>query len=485
MSDSDTRLFQEPFSRFMPGVLTSLTVLLGLLLGLAISHTFTTDPRSSYAIPIMLVILGTFVFLLFHHGVLILLGALAIRSSLEAMSGFDILGGLSLSSMLAIGILVLTLIRLALDRKIPLAFNDRTFPYLLLAGWGLFSGLVINRSSWSFAVAGAEIARMLSNISIFWLVIAFVKTRKDFTLVLLAMVISALIPLAGGFWGLLQGSGTSVVLGIPSLVRIKGFFAHPNNYAHYLIIIGLCVYTFYRWSKIERVRFEKHLLLLLSVIIASLVLTFSRSGLIGLVLAILLVGINNSRSLLKILLLIAILGLIFALLFPSFIEYTFTQTLTSSDPSESTLASRYWIWEQGYEWATINPVAGNGPDSFVKLVRIDAHNDYLRILVEYGIPGLLFFGWVTLIQLKDGWRLMNASKRLLQINQRNIETVDGISGFVDFQKGYILARSFLSLLIAIIVMGAGANIFNFPVLQWYVFAFWGLVVVYYEHLNRQ
>ena len=485
MTETDIKSRQYKPGRIVTGVSLGLTIIFAFLLGIALSFAFDTAPLTAYAVPVLLLLLGSFVFLLFHHGLWILVLALAIRSSLEAISGVGLLGGLNLASLLALGILVLAVSRLAIARKFLLALNDRTFPYLLLTSWGIFSGFVINSNFWSIAQGSAEIARMLSNISIFWLVLAFVKDRKDFYRMLVAIVLSGLLPLAAGFLGLLQDSGTSIVWGIPGLVRIKGLFAHPNNYAHYLIIIGLCAYILFRWSKLEWVHLQKPLLILLAVILVSLAMTFSRSALIGVGVAIFLIGVKNTRTLLTTLLVLAILGLLFAWFFPSFVEYTFTQTLTSMDPSESTLASRFWIWEHGYKWFTSSPVVGNGPGSFVKLVRIDAHNDYLRILVEYGIPGLLFFGWVSIIQFMDGWRLMITSRRFQKEAERDHRAESAQLTLLDSRKGYILARVFLTLLITIMVMAAGSNIFNFPVLQWYIFAMWGLVVVYHEYLNRQ
>jgi O-antigen ligase len=468
-------------SRIFGGV----TILAAVVLGVAVSNAFVRSPLSAYAIPVLISFSGVAAYLFVHNGLWILLFALAIRSSLESFSDFGVLGGLNLASLLAIAILAITLVRLTFARKIYLALNDRTIPYIFLVVWGSISALVHFNSNWTISSGIAEISRMLSNISVFWLVLAFVKEKNDFTFVLKAMTLSSLVPLGVGFISYAQGLSTSMVWGIPGLVRMKGLFAHPNNFAHYLLIIGLCSYALYRWSKLDRKRIQKPLVFLLCLIMISLALTFSRSALIGLIIAILLVGVNNKKTILKSVIFIAVLGLIFSWFFPSFVEYTFSQTLSSSNPSESTLASRFWIWEQGLDWALKSPIFGYGPGSFNKLVHIDAHNDYLRVLVEYGIPGLLLIGWVTLIQMKDGLTLLKKSKMLGKQIMRDASSGVGQSSLLDIQKGYALARVYLALLITILVMGAAANIFNFPVLQWYFFGLWGLVVAYNEYNNRQ
>jgi O-antigen ligase len=482
--ESGLEIKSEEHNRRNTTILGLLTILAALLLGIGIAYAFRVDPVSAYALPILLILLGIAAFLFLHNGLWILLFALLIRSSLEAISDFSVVGGLNVASLLAVGILLLTLIRLLLSGKITLVLVDRTVPFLLLVIWGAFSA-IFHSNEWTISTASAEIARMLSNISIFWLVLAFVKEKNDFTRVLKAMVLSSLVPLGVGFISYARGFSTSMVWGIPGLVRIKGLFAHPNNYAHYLLIIGLCVYALYRWSKLERKRIQKPLVFLLCVILVSLALTFSRSALIGLVIAILLVGVNNKKTILKTVIFIAVLGLIFSWFFPSFVEYTFAQTLRSSNPSESTLASRFWIWEQGFGWLLRSPISGYGPGSFNKLVQIDAHNDYLRVLVEYGIPGLLLIGWASLIQLKDGLTLLKRSKKLGKKYIRDASSGVGQLALLDLQKGYALGRVYLALLIIILVMGAAANIFNFPVLQWYFFSLWGLVVAYNEYINRQ
>jgi O-antigen ligase len=465
------------------GALTLATV---LILGIAVSQTYTLNPLYAYFIPILLALLGLGALLFIHKGIWILLLALVIRSSLEYFSGFRVAGSLNLASLIAVTILALTLVRLYSEKKINLTLNFRIIPYILLIIWGLFSIFSPFKSSWTLAIASVETARMLSNLSIFWLVLAFVKERKDFTLLLKAMVLSSLIPLAAGFISLTQGYGTTMIWGIPGMVRIKGIFAHPNNYAHYLLIIGLCAYILYRFVKLGRRQIgTKPLGLLLSIILGSLALTFSRSALIALIVAVLLLSVNSKKTLLKAVFLIAILALIFTALFPSFVEYTFTQTLRSSNPSESTLASRFWIWEQGIVWAQRSPIFGYGPGSFNKLVGIDAHNDYLRVLVEYGLPGLLLLVSVSIIQLRDGLRLLKKCKNLLQKYLKN-GSMDAVHlTLLDLQKGIVLARIFLALQITLLVLMFGANLFNFPVLQWYFFGLWGAIVAYHEYINRQ
>jgi O-antigen ligase len=171
--------------------------------------------------------------------------------------------------------------------------------------------------------------------------------------------------------------------------------------------------------------------------------------------------------------LIIITGL-FAYLFPDFVDYTFTQTLVSNSSNVSTLASRFNIWQKALDIFGSRSFIGFGPGSFLASVGNNAHNDYLHVFFEYGAFGLVFFLIVEVFKVLDGLKLAAWQKKWEKVD-RSLRRSAG-TAHLNSSGFDILGLAFFALDVAFLAISLVGNTFNIPVLQWYSYALWGLVV---------
>jgi O-antigen ligase len=148
--------------------------------------------------------------------------------------------------------------------------------------------------------------------------------------------------------------------------------------------------------------------------------TVSRSGIIGMVLAFLIAGIFSKKFFI-IACMAILIGLSFfsTLLLPPKILSRFEgKSMTSQIDNEAQISSdaRFEIWSAATNIISANPL-GIGMARFKKEIgnyggpsRRDAHNAYLLIAAENGLPGLTVFLFLIWHLLKRGWNGMEIVK---------------------------------------------------------------------------
>ncbi len=171
--------------------------------------------------------------------------------------------------------------------------------------------------------------------------------------------------------------------------------------------------------------FEKKWLnriVLLGVLGAStfaLLLTYSRGGYLGFLLALLTVAFLKKRSLLILLLL---MGVSYRVWVPSGVEQRVEMTTHQLDEDgaeivippnsfernfEKSTADRLIIWRGALQMIRERPLLGFGFMNFQRYITryaqiakpMDAHNMYLRVAVEMGLPGLAIFLLIWIVPL--------------------------------------------------------------------------------------
>jgi O-antigen ligase len=118
---------------------------------------------------------------------------------------------------------------------------------------------------------------------------------------------------------------------------------------------------------------------------------------------------------------------------------------------------RLALWRDTVAFAAASPWLGHGLGSFPNLavttrigLKIAAHNDYLKILVEMGIAGLFVFFWLHYTVLRGAWRVF-----------RRYGT--------EWQS--IFALAFIGLYLAILVISISDNVLSFHTVGWYLWAY--------------
>lgn len=400
-----------------------------------------------------------FAFLITNNGRYMVFLALISRGVLDGFSNLSIVGGLNPASMFGVFITVLILIKLIMDRKRIL--TKSSLPFTLLVLWSIvLMPLSFNKGEIMRSIE--ETIKLVSSIAIFLAIIAYATTYKVQQQVLGVAVISVIPSLVYGLIGI--NSPSSYVLGI-GLPRVQSFFTHPNNYAHYLLVLFIFTTVYYEWRKVNSGRFFLFLVRIIQIlIVGSILLTFSRSGIVTLGLTILLFNLKNIKSFVyACIILLLIFGIIFYF-FNDFVWYTINTTLKSSNIHESSLASRFVIWNIAIRLIQDNWFFGVGPGQSSRLIGIIAHNDYIRVWLEFGLPGIIFYLWGLIRQLFDCLVLKRRAKA------------------ISTRASYILSTGAFALFISLSLVGFFGNNFNSTITEWYTYALWGLVVIRNENL---
>lgn len=237
--------------------------------------------------------------------------------------------------------------------------------------------------------------------------------------------------------------------------RIYGTFANPNNFAELLVLTIPLYIAVILSEKRRRVRALAILALLPPVL--AIAMTYSRSGWIGLVIAIVVFAAIKNWRVLPVLL---ILGLMMLPLLPSSIMNRILSIGVLEDSSTSyrfdiykeffLLLKDHWLGGVGLGSDVVYDAVKNGyPQMANGYYPVHAHNNYIQIWAEMGILGLAAYLGLLLNSLKRGFRAVCS-------RQMNIEAENYTAALV-------------SSLAGIMVIGIAEYTWFYPRVQ---FAFW-------------
>lgn len=191
--------------------------------------------------------------------------------------------------------------------------------------------------------------------------------------------------------------------------RLNGFTGGYMTYGSIIaisLIIGFCLLFFNKVSKKEKV----FLFISLGFLVIAEGMTMTRSAWMGLIVAMLFLGIFRNRILLAAVVVVITAGIILA---PGKIRKRAFSMFTSDD---LTTYTRLKMWNWGFKVAKDHPVVGIGPNNINKLKltgwreypledmvqedMVHQHNNFMQYLVTLGIPGLLIFIWLIAMVFK-------------------------------------------------------------------------------------
>jgi O-antigen ligase len=228
---------------------------------------------------------------------------------------------------------------------------------------------------------------------------------------LLAIALSAVIPICVGLIQLLSGSGINT-FGVRS--RIFGTFSHPNLFAFYTLFL---LFLHVQFGTIQKIRYWKiHPNLRVSVYILLgilLIATYTRAAWIGLVVFLFIIGVLKYRKKLAyaalgvlsvVLVFYAVNGILKSYTEHRLEEIQFISRIVSRNEDADSISWRLTLIQENIPIIYMRPVLGYGYGTFElvwernrSLARIwddsaQAHNDYLRLALEMGMLGLLLYG---------------------------------------------------------------------------------------------
>lgn len=247
-----------------------------------------------------------------------------------------------------------------------------------------------------------EVIRLLSVVFFSSSCLLLVNSKKTFYRLLNAILLGVIIPSIVGFWQYFTDTGWYDWTMQHN--RIQGTMVHPNSFGYYLLSMIPISFALYK-DKINEKR--KYIYLFLIFILLFLIFaTFSRGAWICLLVIIFTYAIIKNRALILIILIASLLAY-------SFVPMVTERVNDIFDPSvDSSLTGRLNTYKRSLPAFSAAPILGHGFGSFeainleyneeaIYYTFLESHNDYLRMLIELGIVGFVFYVLIFITLLYD------------------------------------------------------------------------------------
>jgi len=379
----------------------------------------------------------------FYYPFFAILSFLLIRPLLDFSTDYNLFSfaslNINLASLMGFMVMIVALWYLIFKHK-ELKRSKILYFWLLFIAVNALSLLV----SFDISLGIREIARLLSIVSIFLLAQIFVKTKKDLTITLKVVLMSAILPALIGVWQYLYKA--DIIAGFDG--RLAATFAHPNMLAFFIFFVFSISLFVFLYGKKDNV-LSYFYLLASALFIMIIILTYTRGSWLALLIFIFIIGVVKFR---KLLLVSILLFLLVYSLVPT-LQHRVNNTFNFQN-YDSSIVWRYNLYKDSWDIAKEKPILGHGSDTSSTLIEYnrsyrlgspEPHNDYMKTFMETGIIGLIS---LLLLIFSTARYLYNKSK------------------FNSFRKIKALNFFLLASFIAISLVSFGDNVFNDTALQW-------------------
>jgi O-antigen ligase len=220
---------------------------------------------------------------------------------------------------------------------------------------------------------------------------------------LIAVLLSGAIPACVGIGQYVAGGKRT----IGDYSRLTGTFLHPDPYGIYLGLLTVLALALYAAA---RGYVRPVCLLLVPLLVAALVGSYTRTGWAIALAGVLIVGLVRSRWLL-LLVPVVVVGLVLAV--PSTTARVNDVSANASRYGQNnSFQSRVKQWRSALPKATRRPLTGLGLTSIVRESSAAelVHSDYIRTLVETGVFGFAAYLWLMLAAVWGSVRAVRATR---------------------------------------------------------------------------
>jgi O-antigen ligase len=417
---------------------------MGGLVGLLI---FTLPMQAALATAVV----GAFVLIMLVDTRVALLALLLVRASIDYFASIPLLalgGGVNTNALMSLLVIALGVAHIAMHRinirRIPLGTPSALFVAVSFVTLAITPDIVAGLEDW---------LRILTSLIVYILVVDLMQTERERRWLLRVLVLAAVLPLCVGLWQFISDSGDHST---PGYNRILATFVHPSPYGFFLVqIFPLALVLFlHAQSRMARLGLG----IMLPLIMLSIYATQTRGAWIGiLVMVAVFMWFRARWTLLFIPLFLAAVYIGVPGVRARVADAT-TGTCESVTYCQSSVLWRTKQWEQVLQVASPPELVtvGAGLHSIQSTVHELSHNEYLRLLVETGAVGLA----LTVIVYVSLFRYTAAGFR---------------DAATPYQRDLMLA--FLMVLVSRVVMVGADNLLAITVIEWYFWAFAGVIVV--------
>jgi len=350
------------------------------------------------------------------------------------------------SSILAVLFLVAAMIWLAAQRRAygPLPGSSLGRALRVFA----FVGVVSVLGAEEMAPSALEAMRIITVVVMFAVLERLMHDVPAMKRFLFAAMLSTVFPLLYSASAVLLGDAPIEEKG--DFTRFTGPFTQSNTFGRYLMII--IVFGAALYPHLSR-RFRVSLGVVLAGCTLLLLLTYTRSALLGTVAGLVVVGAIQSKRLLAALAVIALCALLFVPQLAARFGTVDNTAQPGSGPSGNTLEWRLSYWSDVLPLASRNPMTGIGlgMTPYYTSVEKQPHSDLLRAYVETGVIGVGSYVVMLVAMVRTGRRGVHV-------------TPPGT-----FERG--VATGFLGCAVAFVAVSAVANVISNVATLWYLMAF--------------
>lgn len=267
-------------------------------------------------------------------------------------------------------------------------------PVLVFLGLAGFSLLY----SPAATLGARDILKFASAYSVYLLLVADPPDTRRLRLLLIGIAVGSIVPIAVGLGQILFGR--TEINEFQGWSRVQSVFVDPNTYGFYLVTVLAAAWAL-RGHVSDRARAWLDVLSVSAF--ASVFLTLSRNSVAALAILVVVIGIRQRKILITAVLVTAIV-----LLAAPQVSSRGTQLLSpesagtegrvrqGENANRTSLTGRVEIWGDGLELWRQRPLLGVGFGGTTGFVGRNAHNDFLRSLVEAGLVGIACFGAVMI-----------------------------------------------------------------------------------------
>ncbi len=308
------------------------------------------------------------------------------------------------------GILLLYLCSVAIGKRKLLSVHELGFPFLLFV-IACFASLMFTRDlNDSIRV----LMFFISSFMLFYIISAIITDeRKLFefmTFIYGAVILTSLYAIAQRFIGVEVDMLLTDIAnnhGVPG--RVYSTLDNPNNYAEFLVIfVPVCV-AYAMNIKNPTMRFLLCCALVFPAV--AMVMTYSRSGWISLLISAVVFIYFLNRKLIPIFVILGILAV------PFLPESVVTRVMSIFSGNDTSAAHRFYVWDgillllaDNFHWLT---GIGIGPETFNEVYPTYARKwatdgvyhsqmQYLEMIMEMGLIGFIAFFWLLMRNIKVG-----------------------------------------------------------------------------------
>ena len=277
----------------------------------------------------------------------------------------------------------------------------------------LFFSIISIYFSLNYVHSIGQILKILSGLSLYILLFNSINSKKDLNTILWAYMLCSIIPMLFGYYQYITGTGHAWKGEYYIGSRIDSFLGEYNAYGEFLCIT-ICTTLMLLIQEKNRNRMMI-ILVILGSLFASLILSLNRGSWISLAIGFIIASFFYIR---KIKITWIVIGcLVLCIASGGIVKQRFEELNEKTGTgTKNTFLGRIEAWKIIFPLVLEKPITGYGIGT-VQLVtkeylkkEIIPHNDYLRLCIEIGIPGALFYISFLFIEIISSLRNLTKKK---------------------------------------------------------------------------